>query len=810
MRASGREQSSKSSVNLSCWLNRSFYGLHYNIVLLQNHSIISSSSSSNSSIRTQILLNTLGRQTFQCNFQQGVKSWLICGIYVDVGIAPDQPKNVSCAQYGKYGRTICSWDRGHYTYLYTTYTLQLTNEIPDGTVLEEKISTTNYSVDLRKKLDFETIYTVVVKATNKLGSNSSEPMQFTLIDIVKPHPPADLSVNCDAFAPQNCTILWQDQQETQCFRLRYQPIHSNSWITLENLNARRYDLHDLKPRMKYEFQVSCRLLPDRGLWSDWSLAFQTEAVPFEPTDVWYLKKEISSKMQNITLFWKSMNASETISKNCHYQVVFQILNQMPPRAAEIFVTTNTVFSQVSLKADYNITLNSQNSRGVSPSVYITTKLGITELPPPNHVLTTSVDNDSIIVKWEAPLAPSSFINGYVVAWVELHRHYHMKTFPTWFKIPFSNCTVIKENLKPNVCYHISVFALYQDRAGKAAVTTENISAKAPLTGPRIMNVTVGDGSILVSWREVPAHQQMGCITSYKIYLQKQLFSVPPEVHEISKTAQQPFSIESIEAGASYVIWMTASTNAGESPKGNEELIHIKTIGFTDASDWIPVITISIITGLSVCICCVPFVRQKIFSLFSALLFGWYPDPANSLWAKEFASTMDESSLNSTEFLSNPARSEDPQTLQIKEVLIKRPYLAFMDMHNFKNTEIEELSMRTMNCDSLTTNIIDNTGNHQLPSLYKKVVPEDPNQDQVFSEYLVNPLEDATVDYLPTITPAIMDPEEDNSESEFNSLPLFPITSFRTSSVRFGGKLTLDAIRMDCNSFTENPFQRRDI
>lgn len=52
---------------------------------------------------------------------------------------------------------------------------------------------------------------------------------------VKPHPPVDLTVTCDAFAPQNCTILWQDPQETQCFRLRYQPIHSNSWITVGTL-----------------------------------------------------------------------------------------------------------------------------------------------------------------------------------------------------------------------------------------------------------------------------------------------------------------------------------------------------------------------------------------------------------------------------------------------------------------------------------------------------------------------------------------------------------------------------------------------
>ncbi|XP_070795576.1 interleukin-12 receptor subunit beta-2 [Pituophis catenifer annectens] len=808
MRANGTELSLKSTVDLSCWLNKSFYHRHCNIVLLQNNSIISSSSSPNSSIRTQILLNTFGRQTFNCNCKEP-RPLNICGIYVDVGIAPDQPKNVSCAQYGKYGSTICSWDKGHHTYLLTTYTLWVTNETPNGTVLGEKNSTTVQTVDLRKKLDFETTYTVVVEATNKLGSNSSEPMQFTLIDIVKPHPPVDLSVSCDAFVPQNCTILWQDQQETQCFRLRYQPIHSNSWITLENLNARRYDLHDLQPKIKYEFQVSCRLLLERGLWSDWSPAFQTEAVPFEPVDVWYLKEETSSKMQNITLFWKSVNVPGTIRQNFHYQVIFQNLNQMPPRTAEMSVTTDTVFSHVSFKADYNITLNSKNSRGVSPSVYITTKLGITELLPPNQVSATSMENERIIVKWEAPSStPSSFINGYVVEWVEIPQDYHRNTSLTWFKIPVSNCTVIKDNLKPNVCYHISVFALYQDRAGKAATTTENISAKAPLTGPQIVNVTVEDGSILVSWREVPEHQKMGCIISYKIYLQKQFFSIPPDVHEISNPAPQPFCIKNIEAGASYVIWMTASTNAGESPRGNEELIYIKS-GFIGVSDWVPIVTICIISTLSVFFCYIPAVRQKIFSLFSALVFGWYPDPANSTWAKEFSSTEDESSSNSTEFLSHPVSSEDPETLQIKEILIERQGFTFMDGHIYKNSEREALSMRTSNCNSLTTNITDSTGNYQLPSLYKKLIPEDPNESQVFSECLVNPLKDAT-DYLPTITPAIMTSEEDSSGSELNSLPIFPISSFRRNPGFLDGKLTLDAIKMDCNSFTENPFLRAEI
>ena len=52
---------------------------------------------------------------------------------------------------------------------------------------------------------------------------------------------------------------------------------------------------------------------------------------------------------------------------------------------------------------------------------------------------------------------------------------------------------------------------------------------APLTGPHI-NTTVKDGRILVSWREIPPDEQMGCIVSYKIYLQKQAAAMPPDIY----------------------------------------------------------------------------------------------------------------------------------------------------------------------------------------------------------------------------------------------------------------------------------------
>ncbi|KAJ7332613.1 hypothetical protein JRQ81_014793 [Phrynocephalus forsythii] len=740
--------------------------------------------------------------------------WILCGIYISVGFPPEQPKNVSCHQYGKNGSTSCSWNKGRHTYLPTEYTLQLTN----GTFLEEINSSSRsqseerQSVDLKVKLDPESTYTVVVIGTNGLGNASSQPIQFTLIDIVEPYSPVNLSVKFDGFTAASCTILWQDEQETQLFRLRYQPVHSNSWSMLQNITTRRYDLHGLKPDSEYKFQVSSTFLDHRGLWSDWSVPFQTEAVPSEPTDVWYLQKDASLQMQNITLFWKATDTSQRKQASHRYRVTFQTLNQMHHKEPEIHSTTYTFFSRLISRMDYKITICSYNSRGVSQPISVTAQVGMTDLLPPNSLSTASVENGSLLVTWEAPLASSLFISGYVVGWTEHHDGNSMKTHTSWLKVSAYSFTVRVENLKPYVCYQISVFALHQSRAGQAASTTGNASAKAPLAGPHI-NATAEDGRILVSWMEIPPDQQMGCITSYTIYVQKQGADVPPDTYNITTTIPQPFPIKNIQPGAEYAVWMTASTVAGESPSGNEEMLHVK-----NAPDWGPILSICIMAPL-VCVCCVPSARRKLLSLFCDLPCGLYgkgiPDPANSSWAKEVKSKEDESDLRPAQFLDNPNAFEEPETLQVEEVFIKRqcqilkdrPYsrpTSTKENHNYLTVTIlqgQDAIVKNLDRSPLSTETASNTDMQQPPYLYKKVVPGEPHQGQVFSEYLANQLEDAAVDYLPNTVPTTVNNDEKSNDSEFSTLFISPRT-FMPQAFSLDGKLTLDAVKLDCISFRD--------
>lgn len=138
-------------------------------------------------------------------------------------------------------------------------------------------------------LDFDSNYTVVVSASNKLGNASSQPLTFMLIDIgkaphlsacprplgrpeniqgtlnllvkssiqpkpiilfstlpsklcclsepplllsvsvpVKPHPPEFL-VEFDDSSATSCTFSWHDEARAQHYRLRYRPLSGHTW-----------------------------------------------------------------------------------------------------------------------------------------------------------------------------------------------------------------------------------------------------------------------------------------------------------------------------------------------------------------------------------------------------------------------------------------------------------------------------------------------------------------------------------------------------------------------------------------------------
>uniref|UniRef100_A0A672US84 Fibronectin type-III domain-containing protein n=1 Tax=Strigops habroptila TaxID=2489341 RepID=A0A672US84_STRHB len=532
-----------SNITLTCQLKPQDYIKQCRIAIFFNSSELTSSYSS--SVSTRFLVHTYGKHMFTCKTFCDYGKKLICGIDIESGNPPDEPRNVSCIQHGTDGHPICTWDKGRLTYIDTTYVVQLSNGTDVLCISQERLDTRFGSLAL-SKLNFDLTYTIVVAAFNKLGSAFSQPLVFMLIDIVKPHPPK-FSVEFEHSSTTNCTLSWHNEAQARHCRLRYRPLTS--------LNGEKCSLYGLEPYTTYEFQLSCKIHPKRGLWSNWSTCKNRtpEAVPTGLLDIWYQQRDVGSQQQNISLFWKALSKSEARGRILQYTVTFEALDQRSPRA-EVHLTTQTSYARVMPRLNYKITVTAENSKGRSPPASIVTDL---DLPPPQEVSAIAMGNSSILISWKPPISSTASITGYIVEWSDRQRNTHLEPHP---------------HIKDEECYQISVSALYQNRAGWATSVKGYSSAKAPSAGPQ-MYTTLQANGILVSWEVIPAHQQRGCITGYHIYLQKKDSQVDPHVYgRYLVTAQRSLYITDLQPGEHYSLWMTASTAAGEGPWGNSELI----------------------------------------------------------------------------------------------------------------------------------------------------------------------------------------------------------------------------------------------
>ncbi|XP_030809391.1 interleukin-12 receptor subunit beta-2-like [Camarhynchus parvulus] len=571
------------------------------------------------SVSKTFLVTAHGRHYFTCKCICGDRTMLICGIDIHCGNPPDEPRNVSCIQKGTQGRPTCTWHKGRLTYLPTAYGIELSNGTDAFSFPEEAPSQVSFGSGALSKLDFDSNYTVVVSASNPLGNASSQPFTFMLIDIVKPLPP-EFSVEFDDSSATSCTIVWHHEAQARHCRLRHRPLGRHGWSTVKSLSREKFHLQGLEPDTAHEFQVSCRMLPGRGLWSDWSSSQGSTpaAVPTGTLDVWYRQQELHAGLQNLSLFWKALSRWEAGGRILCYNVTLESLEQgkLP---AQSHRTTQTSFSRVTPRAGHRVTVTAHSPRGSSAPATVLTHLGSPDLPPPQRVCAVGLGNSSILVSWSPPAGAALPVGGYLVEWAEPWREPRLQPQHSWVKLPPSHLsTVIAEHIRDNVCYQIHVSALYQDRAGQAASVRGNSTAQAPSAGPQMLTTPWASG-VLVSWEEIPAPQQRGCITGYHIYLHRKDGQGQPEVH--------------------------------------------------GAGGWLTLVLICSFFILSACLCSVPPARRVLQWLLSFLLPQWQskaiPDPANATWAKSLAAAKAELSAPSSPFVPGGA-FEEPETSPVEE------------------------------------------------------------------------------------------------------------------------------------------------
>lgn len=168
-----------------------------------------------------------------------------------------------------------------------------------------------------------------------------------------------------------------------------------------------------------------------------------------------------------------------------------------------------------------------------------------------HPFTLSPDCPWTIFKWRR------------AKWMPWMHPYHiLKCLPSvtyiWCQTCYKNSLFPTENIKPYNCYEISVCAISGDQRGCTSIRGNSKHKReswdllpnfafvqqfgfggwqkppvfyfaAPRSGPHINAISEEKGSMVISWNEIPAQEQMGCLLHYRIYWKEQDSNSQPQV-----------------------------------------------------------------------------------------------------------------------------------------------------------------------------------------------------------------------------------------------------------------------------------------
>ncbi|XP_066519479.1 interleukin-12 receptor subunit beta-2 [Hoplias malabaricus] len=695
-----------------------------------------------------------------------------CGTDIIPGYPPEIPQNLTCVQEGELGNVNCTWKTRLKPFIQTTSHLRVQGEPPvdyTSIILHDGKLSAVFPIPAS-----QTNFTVQVKASNSLGSESSANHSFTLNDIVKPISPNIAKVECSSIT---CQLHPDNTQDIQLVEIQYKA-DWGSWNTLSfdhTHSSRSWKITSLKPYSLYKFQVRWKFSPTRGVWSEWSKveAMTDEEVPAAMVDAWYVEDTKYTVNKHIQLFWKELSKSEARGKILGYNV--SVLDQ-----EGVFV--NHTIRSLSVPCSYCVVnIFAVNSKGKSPVRSI-------RVQPidsyPLHLTVENVNNSSIAISWSRP-ASAPTLKEYLVEWYPAGRKDQLQ----WIRVqPHINTSSIT-GLKPTVCYDIAVVYLQSDETKKNYLNSIATWQSAPQQGPDCF-ATVKNDNVEIKWYEVHPDKRGGCLIKYSIYLQVVGGKISNYIVDPSKTE---YTITGLALGHRYKVWISAWTKVGEGPKGNVYSFITKSGGPSDEKPLVLVVSIGCIVFVTclilLIICQFPSVHRRLSHCCHCLKPSIVPDPANSKWAKECATEKGEMKLQL--YLSDSSLSEEePDTVDVHELPHEKLFQRETSPIDDRSHLVSNLSISDQDQSVLSSAYQPKSSSSYIKSLSQESNSSDGTQASRNT--------DITVDYISTH--GVLSEEEEDEEEDMDVLGFFPcpISPFLDPLMSTGGKLTLDIVKIDCS------------
>ncbi|XP_063996078.1 interleukin-31 receptor subunit alpha [Pogoniulus pusillus] len=592
-----------STLKLYCFL-----GKHYtpqrnasHIIWRLNHELIAQEHYNvvNETVSSVTIHNfTYSKAHVKCCTRYLDKEQLLVHTEVESGFPPDTPRNISCTYYFNTKLT-CTWNSGRETNLMTNYTLYQKMMTKGGVthpntayLCESKAESCSFYPPYAP---YSSSSCFQVKAENVLGKASSDCVPIPMENIVKFDPPEILSVKRVTGIKQLLTVAWKmpekiiSSNKFSC-QVQYRNLHSNSseFVTVPLNSGEKTgscNLTGLWDSTEYSVAVRC-ISVGSMFWSEWSRGKSEsteEKAPSEKVDLWrVIESSHSAGSRFVHLLWKPLNNFPPSGRILGYKIQY-----FPENDAALKITNFSLSKNVSLLVNeeaYIISVAAYNSAGYSPEA-------ILRIPSTNEktsqiieTLRTFTTNEEVVVEWRASEAE---VTEYIVEWYE-----DLETNPfgrSWQYV--TNSTVWKtnkKNLKPFVCYNISVYPLYGNAVAAPYSIQTYVQEKKPSEGPVADTGIPGKNEVTIKWKEISKDKRNGFLRNYTIFYK------PEDGKELNETVNSDvleYRLRSLKSDTQYTVYIMASNEAGGT---SGERKTFKTLKFNKED----ILFIALPTGLS--------------------------------------------------------------------------------------------------------------------------------------------------------------------------------------------------------------------
>ncbi|XP_041646819.1 interleukin-12 receptor subunit beta-2 isoform X2 [Cheilinus undulatus] len=665
-----------------------------------------------------------------------------CGMDIEAGYPPEKPKNISCilnVTNNKTGIVKCTREKGRNTFVRNTSVLWEISVFENHTAAPVLHSISSKG-------------SVSQSASISVSSSARKISVWVKIEnVLGSAESIPLNYTLTDIAMPLAPVLGQPEcfsrmcivKVEQSVRTRYIEIQytadTQTWTSTLN-SMSQVQVQPLEPFRLYYFTARSRF--NTGHWSPWSTntsGWTQEEAPAKELDVWYI--EDPSDNNSLRLYWKKPSVSIARGKIIQYKV--SVYSQ---KAQTLIFTTNMSAEAWNYKvpfcADCEVKVWAYNSKGPSPPARITTRHRKAKPPQDVHF---SANNQSVAISW-GKLETASLHADIVVEWYpEGNKQEDLR----WARLGRNNHLVIT----------------------------------VPAAGPSVQEKVDGN-KVKVTWMEIPRGQRGGCIRNYSIYLENsnghlQRYSVP--------ASEKTYTVQGLSPDT-HSLWMTASTDKGEGPAGQKVKFFIEEEA--PLSLLLVCLVILLFVLFLICLWQCPAVKQRFCGLFECLMLEAVLDPANSKWAKEC--TQEKGKIN----LQLP-RSPCSITEEEEEPIL-------VDVEELPNLSSETCSSPVdstqLSSETGLTPLMEQTTLHYPLTTYIKSLSHDSDtSDKTETSLDTN----STIDYISSHGLGEID-EEDQEEEEFpQTMGFFSSHNIFMGSLEFGGKLTLDAVKIDCTDFFQN-------